>query len=307
MELLAGEGVRRWQRRVLLFALVSWAWTPARASETPPFALIGDAGKWNDSAKSVRDSIRDEGVRHLVLPGDNLYEKKDGYAGVWDHWSRHDLLFSVVAIGNHHGGYPAEARFFGMPGEYYSRDVGHARFLVLNSDNVTTAQEQSGWLDRMLGEPWEGERFVVFHHPPVTLSDKHPWSEREAFHLAVLPVILSHRDRITALLVGHDHIASLHTVDGIPLVVSGAVMEMRDGERSDYDRDDGISVRTLWMYRKDPHWIRMDVEEGEVSFEFIRAAGNRVQCRASIRGGELSLDPSCDFSAKEPSLQVTLR
>jgi len=299
----------KFARPVLTLALLAWiAAFPARASETPPFAVIGDAGKWNDYAKSVRDSIRDEGIRHLILPGDNLYEKKDTYAGVWDHWSQHDLMFSVVAIGNHHLSYAAETRFFGMPGEYYSRDIGRARFVVLNSDNVATAGEQARWLADELAEPWVGERFVVFHHPPVTVSDKHPWTEREAFHRAVLPVILSRRDAITALLVGHDHIASLHTVDGIPVIVSGAVMEMRDGERSDYDRDDGISVRTLWMYRRDPHWVRMDVVEGEVSFEFIRATRNSVECRASIRGRELSLDSRCGSSARdEPSPPVVLR
>lgn len=189
------------------------------------FGVIGDAGRETKGSASVRESLEAAQIRTLVLPGDNLYlTQKDTYESVWNPWRDRGFLFDVVAIGNHHLSYDAERKYFGMPAEYYVKVYGDTvRFLVLNSDNVKTGVEQAEWLDAQLEATSEPFIFPVFHHPSYSVSSFHKPAERAAFHAAVRPVIAKHRAKITALLLGHDHLATLLHFDDLPAIVSGAV------------------------------------------------------------------------------------
>jgi 3',5'-cyclic AMP phosphodiesterase CpdA len=226
----------------------------------------------------------------MIIPGDNLYQGTD-YNIPWTHWMSKGFTFDVVAIGNHTAGYDEEVEFFGMPGEYYTRVMDGTRFLVLNSDNVRTAGEQARWLDRELSQANESRIFVVLHHPPLTLTSSHPWEERRAFHQAVRPLLFRHRDKLTAVIAGHDHMASLASFDGLPVVVSGAAHEARRPEVRN-DVQEGIRVRTEWIFDRTPYWVRLDLDsndqDGKSTVRFIRARDSRETCTVVIRTGSVS-------------------
>ena len=115
-----------------------------------PYALIGDAGLKNKKSIQVKDSIYESGVKKLILPGDNIYNLRQTYDQVWEDWLNTDLEFYVVAIGNHHQSYEEEIQFFNMPGEYFEKTDEYAKFIVLNSDNEKTADEQVAFLSNLL-------------------------------------------------------------------------------------------------------------------------------------------------------------
>jgi hypothetical protein len=177
------------------------------ASADTQMAVIGDAGRTTPSSRLVRESIAKSGIQRLVLPGDNLYS--GSYQSVWNPWISARLSFDVVAIGNHNGGYRQETAFFSMPSEYYAKVIDGARFLVLNSDNESTAAAQANWLNTELRSAREPLVFVVYHHPSYTISTFHNWEEKAVFQRALRPVIWANRAKITALLVGHDHVATM--------------------------------------------------------------------------------------------------
>lgn len=258
----------------LLFSLGTFA-----HADTLNFAVIGDAGSWNENTRKVRDSIYKSGVRDLVLPGDNVYSFWNhfgwgSYESVWSAWKPFGFRWSVVAIGNHNSGYEKETRFFGMPAEYYAKTFGQkTRFLVLNSDNKATAPEQALWLASELASAKEPCVFIVFHHPPVTLYAKHRWTDRKEFHRRIRPVLMANQDKITALLVGHDHSAHAVLLNSTRMYVSGAAHEIYPSVEVN-EMQENVQVRTAWAYKgSSPHWLRLTVNEStqEAFFSFIDA------------------------------------
>lgn len=245
------------------------------------FAVIGDAGKINGNSKSVQASIRRADVQNLVLPGDNLYS--GSYSEVWKSWS--DLDFSVVAIGNHNKGYDNELEYFDMPGEYYSRTFEDGvRFLVLNSDNSGNVSEQMRWLEGELQKD-AAMTFLVWHHPTYTLTSFHKWEEKSKFQKEARTLIHRYSSRITALILGHDHIAAFYCADDIPLIVSGAVQETRTPETLNYKAEDGTQVKAQWVFPANtPTWARMDIDgEGQtLTVSYIRASDDKVMFRSQL-------------------------
>jgi hypothetical protein len=265
-----------------------------RVHAAESFAVVGDAGNWDGNSKEVRDSIVRSGLKRLVIPGDNLYNLASTYAAEWAPWSTQGLTFDVVAIGNHHAGYPREVAFFKMPGEFYSKSFGsEARFIVLNSDHVATAARQSSWLREQLESATESNVFVVFHHPSLTLTSFHKWKERREFQESVRPLLFEYRSKITAVLNGHDHIASLIEFNDLPVVVSGAVQDIRPSTAID-NVQAGISVKTRWLFDLTPHWVRLDAESGSATVRFVRASDDRVMCSVTLaRGKRAVLGSDC--------------
>lgn len=256
----------------------------ATLAQAGSFAIVGDAGRWNSTTRGTRDSIARAGVTQLILPGDNLYDAELKYADAWNPWLEAGLTFDVVAIGNHRRTTREEVAYFNMPGEYYAKRFGAVRFFVLNSDNDWTARTQASWLDGQLAAASASDfNFVVFHHPPATISGEHRWEERPRFQTALLPVLDRHAAKIRALLVGHDHFASLVDFGGMPMVVSGAGWEAREAEPVDSNQR-GRRVRTEWLYDRGPYWTRLDVNEStrEVWIHFIRTDTNVLKCSVRL-------------------------
>ncbi|MGZ3653399.1 MAG: metallophosphoesterase family protein [Bdellovibrionota bacterium] len=278
----------------LLFLIARAAIAGPAASPVLSFGIIADAGSWTDHSREVRNSLLKSGISHLILPGDNLYNTNETYDSVWSHWSKMGFQFSVVALGNHTGGYAKEMGYFAKPGEYYSVDSGPSQFLVLNSDNLTNVPAQMAWLEAALSASSAQFLFIVFHHPPVTLSSRHSWNEKAEFQEALLPILLRYQGKITGVLVGHDHLASLVDLGGIPLVVSGAVFESLSAPpvRNEQRR---LNVETRWTYRGGYYWTRLDLnaDTGEAWINFVRADHDEVSCSARIRPLPMLLRPNC--------------
>lgn len=258
------------------------------SAATLDFGILGDAGEWNESNESTRDSMLRFNVRGLILPGDNLYDPKWKYEDVWNPWTSLGFTFGPVAIGNHNGGYAEEMAFFGMPNEYYSQvHTDLARFVVLNSDNTKTAKAQAKFLDEQLKEATEPFVFVVYHHPSYALSHFHGPREKAAFHKAVRPVLFANRAKITSLVVGHDHMALLAHFNDLPVVLSGASMEQR--KDSPINRtESGVKVRTNWYYDRTAHWthLHLDSEARTAAITYVRSQDDRASCTVQIETGK---------------------
>ncbi len=260
-------------------------------AEVFEFAVIADAGDWNPMSREVRDSIGATPIRRLVLPGDNTYSEflgRRGYQNAWRNWYDQGFLTEVVAIGNHTSSYETEVRFFGMPGEHYAKIYNdtlgwpQVRFVVLNSDNEDSVPQQRDFLERSLGEAQEPFVFVVYHHPSYNTGGQHQWEQKRAFQLSVRPLLQKFSKKITAVLVGHDHIAATYQWGGVLAVVSGATHETRRSRPVDFtDARDGVAVSTLYMFPSQDnsgYWLRLklDSQTRRSELSFIRAKTREV-------------------------------
>lgn len=288
-----------------LFILTRMFWAPesgASAAAAPSvFGVFGDAGVRTPDTDRVRRSLKKDEVTQLILAGDNLYDLDQSYDEVWGGWRNEGFTFPVVALGNHLRSYEEETRYFGLPGEFYSRRIPGARFIVLNSDNERNVPQQLDFLDRELeaaAGPGNGFVFLVFHHPTFSVSERHGWKEKEAFQLGVRAALRKHSSKITAVIVGHDHIASLLDVDGIPLIVSGATFEQLPSAPRAYV-DSGFRVETKWLYRGGSHWMRLDVDpaKDQAWINFVRADTGDVSCSAKISARPMKLNDNCARTA----------
>jgi predicted phosphodiesterase len=253
---------------------------------------MGDAGFWNRYAQEVRDSLIDSEVKQLILAGDNLYDTQSSYQTVWDHWTRKGFEFTVAALGNHHRSYQEEMQYFGMPAEYYSKVIGAIRFIVLNSDNQSNVQDQATFLEQELRNSRENFNFVIYHHPPFSL--RHTWEERKSFHLAIRPILHRFDHKITALIVGHDHVASLVSMGDIPVIVSGAVFESFNIPRIHYVME-GKEIQTKWSSHGGYYWTRLDINEMDevVWINFVRSDIRKVDCSVRIFPRPLLMKKNC--------------
>lgn len=279
---------------VLLFAVLFPHQAPAFLQT---YAITGDAGRWNPSAQKVRDSILQNKINQLILTGDNHYDAGKTYDDIWRPWKQKGFEFVLVALGNHTLTYKDEIKYFHMPAEYYARTSADTRWIVLNSDNENNAAEQMRFLESQLIQAKESLIFIVLHHPTYTISKFHPWTEKAKFQIPFRQLLWKYQNRIAALLVGHDHLASLVSLNGIPMVVSGAIQEQRVDSPVHYT-EDGVQVSSVWLYRGEPHWARLDVISGEglkteVWTNFINANMNSVSCSARIFPRPILLRSNC--------------
>ena len=247
------------------------------------FAVIGDAGYKNRHSEKVRYSIKKSKIKKLILPGDNLYDLNFTYDEVWGDWLGDDFDFSVVALGNHYLSFEEEMNFFDMPGEYFKKKINGVNFIVLNSENRLNVEEQSNFLKDELDKISEKEQtFIVFHHPPATISYRHGWEERKEFHEELRKTLTTNHHKIDAILVGHDHQASLFLYGKIPVIVSGAIFEYFPARRVNTTINN-LRVKTVWAFDSGYFWTRLDIDtKKKVTWiNFIDAYKDKVMC--SIR------------------------
>ncbi len=247
--------------------------------------ILGDSGRWNASTKRLKESMERIGVQRLVMPGDNLYSGT--YDAAWSPWFKSGFEFPVVAIGNHNSGYANEIQYFNMPGEIYAKTVdGLMRFIVLNSDNRKNVADQIDFLDSELTAATEPFVFIVYHHPTYTLTRDHTWTERREFQEAIRPILAQHRNKITAVVVGHDHIASMGHFGDLPYILSGAGQNLRRGSAVN-NVQDGVRVKSEWLVGSEEIWIQLEAAEHKSSVELkaIRAKDDQVLCTAEISTG----------------------
>jgi len=262
------------------------------------FGILGDAGHAPKAeTRAVQASMQRAGVSHLILPGDNLYGTST-YAAVWGPWKAAGFSFDLVAAGNHTGGYAQEMRFFGMPGEYYSQTLvgGAARFIVLNSDNTRNIQQQMTFLEHELSIAREPFVFLVYHHPTYTLSGYHAWTEKREFQLALREKLRRYRSKITALIVGHDHLAMLAHFGDLPVVLAGAPVATRTDRGLNYTDPDGTRIATSWFFDGNKNWSRLtiDSQTSRAQVDFVRVLDGTVLCSVQLVTGQAATrGPNC--------------
>jgi hypothetical protein len=277
----------------LLISTVSASAVTGRGARV--YGVFGDGGAFTREAESVLESMSSEGIRDLVLLGDNAYPGWE-YEAAWGPWLAAGFRFPVVALGNHHNGYENEMAFFKLRYEYYSKELAPGVLaVVLNSDNENTAEEQAAYLEEVFETSDAESIFVLFHHPMLSLTKNHPWTERARFHQAVRPVIQRYRHRVSAVLNGHDHLAGAFSFDSLPVLVSGAVKEVMAYDPV-YGKQESIEVKTEWAYRPRPTWLRLSVVpfSTDSRIDFVDAGTSRPSCTIQIRTGEwLYLEENC--------------
>ncbi len=248
------------------------------------FALVGDAGRLNDNSKILRESLKSYKNFDLVMPGDNLYAGT--YESVWNPWIQDGFRFPVVALGNHNQSYIAEIAFFKMPGEYFSKKYlnDQIQYIVLNSDNTRNVAEQMTWFEKEISASTSKQIYIMFHHPSRTVAS-HSWTEKKAFHQKLLPIINKYRSKVSALIIGHDHIAGLLHFNNLPVIISGSTQSPRT-EKIINNVQDGVTVRTDIHFDSELYWVQQTVYNGYSEFVFIRAKDNKMLCKAVVTTGQ---------------------
>jgi len=255
-------------------------------------AIMGDAGQAGSELNRLKESLTKEGIDSVIMPGDNLY--KGTYSSVWDSWKTAGFKFDVVAIGNHHDGYANEVQYFAMPGEYYSIQKNGARFLVLNSDNTKNIAAQFQWLEEQITKATEELVFLVYHHPTFTITGDHSWPEKKDFQLRMRQFLKTYGNRITALLLGHDHITSFIDFGTIPTVVAGSGRSARFAQPVSYN-EDGFQIQTQFLAPKTQHWVLLEINEEatEALVHIVRVQDQKRICTSRLSKGNFHFEGSC--------------
>lgn len=262
------------------------------AKGTNRFALIGDCGRPGITNDELRASVSQKKIRSLVLPGDNLYEST--YAHTWDPWKLAGFLFDAVAIGNHNGGYAEEVAYFNMPGEYYSKVINGVRFIVLNSDNPWNVVSQMTWLNNALTNTQQSLTFLVYHHPTFPISDDHVWFEKPWFQLEMRQIFKDYQSKISAVVIGHDHISSFVDFGPIPAIVAGSGRSTRKTDPVSY-KQDGFQIQTRYIESEKRHWGLLEIaaDKKSATVDFIGVESQKSSCRGKLLNGKMLLDKNC--------------
>lgn len=265
----------------------------AQSGNIERFIFLADGGKITNESQIVFKSVVKSGVKDIVMAGDNLYSSSNpnDYGKVWGSWLQAGLRFPVVAIGNHNAGYNNEMKFFGMPTEFYSRILGNnlARFIVLNSDNPNNVPAQMKFLEQEFQASTEPFLFLVYHHPTFTMSSDHNWEEKKSFQLSLRPLLKKYRSKLTAVLIGHDHLAAYAEWDGLPVILSGAVQSIRQDHPVN-NTQNGVRVETKWYFDGTPFWtlFSFPAHRQGVVVDYIKASEHLAKCSVMLRTGQPS-------------------
>lgn len=255
-------------------------------------AVVGDIGKPGDKMDALKESLLQAGQKVLIMPGDNLY--KGTYESVWNSWKRDGFQFPIVAIGNHHDGYEQEVEYFGMPGEFYTKSSQGVRFFVLNSDNEETVSEQFRWLESQFQRAQEKHIFLVYHHPTFTVSEDHNWKEKSQFQKKMRQFLKVNGSRVTALLLGHDHISTFVQFGPVVAMIAGSGRTTRSAEPVSYI-EDGFQIKTLFLAPETQHWglLHFESASDKMRAGFYNISKRKMTCVIELGKGSLRIAKSC--------------
>jgi hypothetical protein len=235
-------------------------------------ALIGDSGSGDRSQQAVAQSMLTyfNGASRfpaVLMLGDNLYD--DDYDGEFLEPYKPLLDRGVkfyAAIGNHDHDLEIHFKPFNMTArDYYTFDMGNARFAVLNS-NHPSDPDQVTWLNTVFtgaGSKW---RIAYFHHPLYS-SGQHAGEGRDVIRPAMEPMLV--RNGVHVVFAGHEHLYErVAPQKGIRYFVSGG------------------GGRRLYDVKPSPF---EEVAISEYHFMVIEIAGDRLFYQA-ITPGQKILD-----------------
>ncbi|MBF0362789.1 MAG: hypothetical protein HQK49_17350 [Oligoflexia bacterium] len=142
--------------------------------------------------------------------------------------------------------------------------------------------------DKQLEDATEKIILITFHHPPADVGPKHSWKERKEFMLKLVPVLKKFKNKISSILVGHEHVATFVDFDGIPLFVSPSSVKPRTGKYyNEFIPELGVNVVSKWVYNdnKNRYWLKTDIDTDNDSliFNYINIQNNISECSVLIK------------------------
>jgi 3',5'-cyclic AMP phosphodiesterase CpdA len=178
--------------------------------------VIGDFGVGRERERALGAAVRAQHPDALVSVGDNNYARPHSFAANW-HESFGWATTVVAALGNHdveHGDGTYEFGILSMPGRFFSKRVGEAELIVLDSNAVDA--KQTAFLRRRLATSPAAWKIPVFHHPPYLCGAERP---SLAVRKQWLPLFRQFGVRL--VLNGHDHDYERFVDGGTMYVVDG--------------------------------------------------------------------------------------
>jgi 3',5'-cyclic AMP phosphodiesterase CpdA len=245
------------------------------------FAVIGDWGTGDrdgtGTAKQMFAAHRRAPLDFVIAAGDNIYPNGSGrYFGKHFELPFAEILKDQIkfyaVLGNHdvdegrqdQRDYP----LFNMGGQYYykfARNNGLIEFFMLDSTDFD--RTQMTWLENSLRDSRAKWKIAVFHHPIYSSGKKH--GSAVGLRKQIEPLFT--RYGVNVCFSGHDHIYErTKPQQGIQYFVTGAGGKTRRG-----DIDMGSSFRAA-SFDEDNHFMLIEVDDAEVSFQAISETGSVV-------------------------------
>jgi hypothetical protein len=196
--------------------------------------VLGDAGRGNDIAASVRDGyLKYTGNRHTdlwLMLGDNAYETgtyeeyQQGIFNMYPQLLRTSVLWT--AIGNHDSGCassesqtgpyyelfspPSRGEAGGLPSltaAYYSFDYGNIHFICLDSYGCDRSPQSAmfTWLAQDLALSQKDWKIAFWHHPPYTKGSHDSDTEIELIEMRERALPIIEAAGVDLVLCGHSH------------------------------------------------------------------------------------------------------
>ena len=108
------------------------------------------------------------------------------------------------------------------------------------------------------------------------------------------------RKKITAVLIGHDHLAELGHFGDIPFILSGASWSVRSDHPVNGIQQ-GTPISTDWYFDGVPYCVKLSFTlRGRVPqarFDFVRASDDQVRCTSIVEtGARAILGENCSLS-----------
>ena len=205
---------------------------PLPSGEILRVVVAGDVGDSGSRLTATADAVdrlgRSDPYDVLLLLGDNVYPSGDPtavprtvfqpFAPVLDRGAR-----LLAILGNHdEPNGDAQLEVLGMPGPWWSTEVGDVLFVGLDSNHADD-DDQRAWLEATLRDsdaPW---KIVSVHQSPYSAGYQGSSTlVRERF------VPLFERHGVQLVLSGHDHdYQRSNPLDGVTYVVTGAAAGTR--------------------------------------------------------------------------------
>jgi predicted phosphodiesterase len=214
------------------------------ARQRVSLVAVGDFGVGNDDeaavAAAMRAWVEDQGTDAFVSVGDSVYPEAEAkyFDAAWTEpfgWVDEAGIPVIAALGNHdlEDGSSAELiEFFKLPGAWFEHKVGNVRIIVLDSNQVESA-EQTRWLEATLAEEDPGWTVVVVHKPPYDCGRYEGTPEVRDRWAKMFP------GRVDLVLSGHDHNYQRFAPHyGVTYIVTGG------GGDSFYGLDDECTAET---------------------------------------------------------------
>lgn len=173
----------------------------------------------------------------LILLGDNVYPSGDPatldevlfepYGPVLETGAE---LLAILGNRDYMGGNAVpQLEALGMPGRWYSREIGDVLFIGLDSI-LASAENQKEWLEKTLAASEAKWKIAAMHHGPYSAGIH---GSKETARAAFAP--LFEKYGVQLVLSGHDHdYQRSFEQNGVTYIVSGAAAKTRKTAKADF-------------------------------------------------------------------------